>query len=142
MIFVLFNQANEVVGAANGVTEAHASGNRYESRWDWKSLEQVQGLAKQLSDATGDLYHGQDKGANVRPRFDIYKAPAVGDEVSMTFNGDYYHCGKIVSISTSMRKIVTANGTTFWRRGHGALWLNLGTFAMIPGVHNERNPHF
>lgn len=146
MIFALFNAANEVTGFATGVTEANEAtkdnGGRYESRWDWKSLEVVEALAAKLTAVTGDLYLGQDKGRHTSPRFDIYKAPKIGDEVSMGFNGDYYPCGKIATISKTMKKITTTNGTVFYRRGTGACWLNAKTFAMIPGVHDERNPHF
>lgn len=142
MIFVLFNQANEVVGVADRLTAAYATGHRYESRHDWTSKEQVDAIAAQLTEHTGYLFLGLDNGRNVKPRFDIFKAPKVGDVVSMGFNGDFYPCGRIVSISKTMKKIVTDNDTIFWRRGESARWLNSGTFVLVAGERNERNPHF
>lgn len=141
MIYVTFDANGQISGVTDSYEEAHKAPS-CRDRNDWTSKEEVDTLAAKLTEVTGDLYLGLASGGCVRPQFDIFKAPKVGDEVSMGFNGDYYPCGKIVSISKTLRKIVTDNGTTFWRRGQGARWLNCGTFAMIPGVHNERNPSF
>jgi hypothetical protein len=143
MIYALFNEANKVVGIAHSYEEAQRATKpavRFQSRNDWDTLAEVEAIAAQLSALTGDLYIAYDKSSS-RPRFDLFKAPKIGDEVSMGFNGDYYPCGKIATISKTMKKIVTDNGTVFYRRSM-ARWLNKGTFAMIPGVHDERNPHF
>ena len=144
MIYVLMNIQNKAFAVASSTKEAiDATADTtswYETRNDWTSKEEVDAIASQLTEHTGHLFLGLDNGRNVKPRFDIFKAPMVGDVVSMGFNGDYYPCGKIVSISKTMKKIVTENGTTFYRRSTSR-WLNCGTFAMIPGEHNERNPH-
>lgn len=146
MIYVLMNIRNEAFAVASSTKEAvdatAGTTNWYETRNDWTSKDQVDAIATQLTEHTGHLFLGLDNGRNVKPRFDIFKAPKVGDVVSMGFNGDFYPCGKIVSISKTMKKIVTDNDTVFWRRGESARWLNSGTFVLVAGEHNERNPHF
>lgn len=145
MIFAIFNANNEITGVATGVTAASeaiaATGGRYESTWDWNAKDVVDDIAAKLTEVTGDLYLAVDGGPHSRPRFSVFKAPKVGDEVSKGFNGDYYPCGKIVAISKTMKKIVTDDGTVFYRRST-TRWLDGGTFVMVRGVHNERNPHF
>lgn len=112
-----------------------------QSRWDWKSLEEVQGLAAKLSVSEKKLYIGVDKGSSVSPRFDIIEAPTVGDEVSYSFNGDSYPCGKIVKISKSLRRVETDEGKVFYRRKMSGTWLNGGTWALVHGHISEQNPH-
>ena len=112
-----------------------------QSRWDWKSYEQVQDLAAKLSVNENKLYIGVDKGPSVSPRFDILQAPAVGDEVSYTFNGDYYPCGQITKISTSLRRVETDEGKVFYRRKNTGVWLNGRTWCMVHGHISEQNPH-
>jgi hypothetical protein len=61
----------------------------------------------------------------------------------MAFNGDAYPCGVIVRLTAT--KAVTDTGHVFrkpakrpiWREGSAG-----GTFRMIFGHHNERNPCF
>lgn len=113
-----------------------------ENRWDWKSYSCVVEIAEQLTASTGKLHIGVDKGSNVSPQFDVIEAPAVGDEVSYTFNGDYYPCGTIVSISKTLKKITTSEGDTFYRRRNTGTWLKNRTWALIPGHRSELNPSF
>ena len=146
MIYVLLNGQKEAFGVAASLEEAKTatsnSINTFESRNDWTSKEQVDALAQQLTVATGKLFLGLDNGRHISPRYDIYKGPAVGDVVSMGFNGDYYPCGKITTISKTMKRIVTDKGEVFYRKGNSGRWVNNGTFVMVPGEHNERNPSF
>jgi hypothetical protein len=114
----------------------------YSNRNDWKTYQRVEDIAKRLTEATGKLYLPTDAGAYVSPRYDVIEAPQVGDEVSYAFNGDYYPCGTIASISSSYRKIVTSEGDTFWRRRHSGTWLKDRTWALIPGHINKQNPEF
>lgn len=73
----------------------------------------------------------------------VVKLPEVGEEVSKGFNGDYYPCGKIEKISASYGKIVTEDGTVFIRQKKNPVcWLNDRTWSMVPGIKDERNPHF
>jgi hypothetical protein len=73
---------------------------------------------------------------------DIGEAPAVGDEVSYAFNGDYYPCGTIKSISASFRLIITTEGQKFYRRRESACWKYNGVWSMVDGHREELNPHF
>lgn len=131
-------------GSVRMLTSEEAKERNYigtESRWDWKSLDEV-ALIAELASTDDTLYIGVDKGNSVSPRFDVIQAPKVGDDVSMSFNGDSYPCGKIVSISKSMKLITTSDGKKFYRRKQSGTWLNGGTFALVQGIIDERNPHF
>lgn len=131
-------------GSVRMLTSEEAKERNYigtESRWDWKSLDEV-ALIAELASTDDTLYIGVDKGSSVSPRFDVIEAPKVGDDVSMSFNGDSYPCGKIVSISKSMKLITTSDGKKFYRRKQSGTWLNGGTFALVRGIIDERNPHF
>lgn len=94
------------------------------------------------------LYIAIDSGPGVSPRYDVIAAPMVGDQVSRGFNGDYYPAGRIVHVSASLR-VVTTQGEDgaqikrkFYRRGQTGRWVQTGgTWSLVPGVHNERNPH-
>lgn len=145
MIYVLFDANDKVVALAESHEEAQRAPHpavRFESRWEWKSWECVVSLVAELHPAfDGQIFLPVDKGDSTNHRFDIIKAPRVGDEVSMGFNGDYYPVGKIESISASM-KLIIAGGKRFYRRKQTAAWLHGKTFALIPGHYNERNPSF
>jgi hypothetical protein len=41
-----------------------------------------------------------------------------------------------------MKRIVTSNGLAFYRRRETAAWVNRGTWTLVPGEVNERNPSF
>lgn len=144
MIYVLFSKElfdkdSRVVGYVTSLNEAGDQPN--ESRWDWNSKERVDALAAELSAVTGKSFVGTDAGSSVSPRYDIQRVPAVGDEVSSGFNGDYYPEGKIASISKSLKVITLESGKRFYRRRQTGSWVNGGTWSLILGVHNERNPH-
>jgi hypothetical protein len=116
--------------------------NKVQSRWDWKSHEQVVKLAEMLTKMTGKLYLGTDAGESTSPRYDIKEAPCVGDKVSRSFNGDSYPCGEIVKITPTWQ-ITTSDGTQFRRYKQSGGWRQTGRgFWMIGGHVDERNPHF
>lgn len=112
----------------------------YENRNDWKSFEAAETIAKAL----GDGYIAVDAGAHVSPRYDVIELPKVGDDVSYGFNGDYYPCGKIVHMSRgpNYRKIVTDDGSVFWRARKTGSWKKDQTWTLVQGVINKRNPDF
>ncbi len=112
-----------------------------QSRWNWTTKEQVDEIAALLSKCEGELYIGIDCGANTSPRFDIIKAPKVGDVVSKYFNGDAYPVGTIVSISKTMKRIVTSSGQVFHRKKETGRWSD-GCFALVQGHREEQNPSF
>ena len=123
--------------------------NRLESRHDWKTFDRATEVAEQASKATGRNIVPVDNGEWVWPRYDITEVPNVGDDVSYGFNGDYYPCGKIIKISgQNYRRIETydeQNGRRkfFWRRRLTGSWvMSGGTWSLVKGIHNDKNPDF
>lgn len=111
-------------------------------RSDFETLEMAQKVAASASNLTGDTYIATDAGEGCYPRYNVIEAPAVGEEVSYTFNGDYYPCGTIVSISKSMKLIVTSTGRKFYRRGQSGAWVNNKIWSMVNGHISRWNPEF
>lgn len=109
-----------------------------ETRNDWKTLE----AAKEVAAALGPDYIATDAGPNVSPRYDVSKLPQVGDKVSQYFNGDSYPAGTVKSISKSLKLVVTTTGLKFYRVRETGTWRQGGTWSMIAGHHNDRNPSF
>lgn len=110
---------------------------------DWTSFAEVIDIAAQLTSATGELYIPVDAGPHTSHRYDVVRAPKVGDEVSYSFNGDTYPCGTITKIGGSNHRIVyTSDGKKFMRRKLSGSWINNGTWALVHGHITERNPHF
>ena len=136
MIYVIRNKNGEVTGVAN----EYAPG--LECRVDWKTFDQVTKIAADLTRVTKELYIPIDNGDHHYPRYDIIKAPKVGDEVSYAFNGDYYPCGKIVNISKTMFKITTDTGDKFYRRKNSGSWIKDGTWSLVQGHIYRQNPSF
>jgi hypothetical protein len=116
--------------------------DRVEDRWDWKTMDRVRELAAKLTAITGKTYLPADAGSAVSPRYDVFQPPAIGDDVSYGFNGDYYPCGKIVRITKGWR-ITTSEGKVFNRRKESAGWRMVGgTWSLVQGTHYEQNPSF
>ena len=116
----------------------------FQQRWNWKSLDEVQLLALRLSSisSTRASYIGVDYGSGCSPRFDIVELPKVGDLVSKSFNGDSYPCGVITKITRKFT-VTTSTNHVFRRRGESANWkLTGGTWSLISGHHDDRNPSF
>lgn len=112
------------------------------TRHDWKTYEAAVDVASKVTATEGELYIAIDNGDNIYPRYDIIKAPAAGDEVSYSFNGDTYPDGKISKISESMRVITTDNGNVYYRRKLTGAWKRHKTWTLVPGHRFEQNPHF
>jgi hypothetical protein len=110
------------------------------------SLNEAVSLAKTISEFTGNFYIPCDEGEHCSPRFGILLAPKIDDDVSYTFNGDYYPCGKIVRITPSYRiftKDDKGNEHTFYRKGIRSNWvMKGGTWSLVPGIISEQNPSF
>lgn len=112
------------------------------SRHDFTSYEEVLELAEQISKLTGEVWLGTDATESTYPRYDVQRAPKIGDKVSKTFNGDSYPEGEIVKITPTWR-ITTSTGKKFSRRKNTGSWKPIGGYgSMISGHHNDRNPHF
>ena len=99
-------------------------------------------IAADATELTGKLHIAADRGQYTSPRYDVIEAPVVGTEVSRAFNGDYYPAGKIVKVSASLRRVVTEDGTVFYRRGNTDVWLSGGTWGMSIGRTSRLNPSF
>lgn len=117
-------------------------GDKWQSRWDWKSFEEVQRLAMYITAMTGKVHIGTDATESTSPRYDIIEIPKVGDEVSYGFNGDYYPDGVITKI-TSKLQITTSGGGTYRQRKNTGSWIKTGgTWSLVKGHISEQNPHF
>lgn len=115
------------------------------SRWDFKTFadaEHIAASANKLND--GKQYIATDSGPYVSPRYDVVDVPKVGAPVSYAFNGDYYPCGKIVSVGSGAKMIVrTDTGAVFYRRRLTGTWIKEGgTWMLVRGHHSEKNPSF
>lgn len=129
-------------GGTNARELAASLEGDYVSSWDFKTWETVIDVAEQATKLTGELFIPINRGPGYSPRFDVVRAPAIGDEASYGFNGDYYPCGHIVKISPTLKKIETDTGHVFYRRKQTAMWLNRGMWALVRGHIDERNPEF
>lgn len=113
----------------------------WRNRHDWTSLKEVQGIARYLVAMTGKVYVGTDSGPTVSPRFDVIQVPSVGDLVSYTFNGDSSPDGEVVKVSPKLM-VTTSTGATYRRRGETGVWMKPGgTWSLMNGHVEERNPH-
>lgn len=114
----------------------------WQNRCDWTSFEEVQRIAAYVTAVSREDYVGIDEGDCCSPRYDVVRAPRVGDLVSYGFNGDSYPDGEIVSVSKTMQ-VITSTGKRYRRRGKTGTWLRTGgTWSLIHGHISERNPHF
>jgi predicted Zn-dependent protease len=143
MNYFNISRNNESV-TVTAITDNHkeAASTNYESRWDWKSLEDAEKIAAAATEYSGELYIAVDAGEWVSNRYDVILAPKVGDKVSYAFNGDYYPDGEIVSISKSMKKITTSSGKSYYRKRNTGAWVYSKTWTMVKGHKSELNPHF
>ncbi len=104
---------------------------------DIKSLDQATKLAESMTALTGKLYLGTTDGRE----WNVLEAPAIGDKVSATFNGDTYPEGEIVKMSKTMFMITTSTGKKFYRKSPtSGAWVS-GHQYMIGGHVYEQNPH-
>lgn len=116
--------------------------DRVQDAWDWKSFEEVRSIAMYLTAITGRTYLGVDNSESVSPRFDVIQAPMIGDPVSYGFNGDYTPDGVVVKISKTYQ-VTTSTGSVYRRRGLRGSWMKAGgTWGLVRGHIDERNPHF
>lgn len=138
-------------GKATNFSFTHEHGfAQYECRGNWKTMQMAWDRAHELNLIAGEdgepfkqHFIATDSGAHVSPRYDVILAPAVGDAVSYSFNGDSYPDGFISKISASLRVVTTDTGSVYYRRKLSGAWIKKGgTWSMIRGHHNDRNPSF
>jgi hypothetical protein len=113
-------------------------GEGWVCRNEFKSFEEATRVADAASNFAGIDYIPTESNGY----FEVVVAPKVNDPVSYAFNGDYYPCGHIKSVSKTMKKITTTDGGVFYRKRNTGTWLKHKTWSLIDGHHNERNPHF
>jgi hypothetical protein len=138
----LLNDSKEVIEFADEWNETMRGNQNWIGRHEITSLNHANELAAAAEKLTGFAFIGIDNGECVWPRFDVARRPAVGDEVSYAFNGDYYPCGKVAKISDSLRLITTDGGMKFYRRRNSGSWLNRGTWSLVQGHISRLNPEF
>jgi hypothetical protein len=122
----------------------HLDGSRrpgWLNRNDIRNFHEAYLLAESATKLSGKRYIPTDAGEHVAPRFDVKEAPAVGDLVSHSFNGDSYPDGVIVKISKTLKVVTTSTGKRYHRRGLTGSWVNNG-WSLVPGHRYTQNPHF
>lgn len=163
MIYVHTDPATGLSRAILAGSDEHRDPDIYrkaESRWDWNSYERAVEVAAKLNadaEAVGALdeqghvatYIAVDQGSGCSPRYDVIAGWYVGEKVSKGFNGDYYPVGTIVKMSADQRIITVQSDNPevplrkFWRRKLTSCWLLTGgTWRLVSGVHNDKNPSF
>lgn len=153
MIYAKVNEDGSVVDVYGSSHSPHSSTeynavilgedrNLWQYRRNWESFERATEIAAGLTKLTGDLYLPIDNGTSTWPRYDVIEAPKVGDKVSYAFNGDYYPDGEITHITKTFQ-IKTSAGNTYRRRKNTGSWRQPGgTWSLVQGHINERNPSF
>lgn len=158
MLYMRVNEVGEVVEVADEMPEVLKKpggpwargkdgvfGVGWLNRNDIECYEMAEDLARSASKNRGKVFLAVDKGPDVSPRYDVIEAPAVGDEVSKAFNGDYYPIGKIVKIGKDYSRLYIEDSgrkMVAYRRKLSGAFLVKGMWSVVPGVINERNPSF
>lgn len=138
------------------ITHDHTigGGDGWISRCDMETFDYASAIAvqaNQLSQATDAKnrpsgprrYVACDNGPHVYPRYDVVRAPQVHDPVSHSFNGDTRPDGRVVKVSTSLRRVETDTGSVYYRRKLTGTWIKArGTWVLVRGHINERNRSF
>ena len=136
MITVVRNPEGQITEVTS---EYRANG---ENRNDWLTHDHAKRVAEQVTAFTGQLHIGTDNGPHHHPRFDVARVPAVGDDVSYSFNGDTYPCGKVAKVSKTLSLITTDQGHRFYRVRETGGWRMSGTWWLVQGHKYTQNPSF
>lgn len=113
----------------------------YKTRSDIASYELAQALAEEANGLNdGHTYIATDAGPHTYPQFDVVRAPQIGDAASYGFNGDYYPDGVIAKVSADFRIVTTSTGKRYFRRKLTGSWVNRGTWSLVAGRVDRRNP--
>ena len=110
--------------------------NRYETE-----VEANEAAAK-LTEESNELHIVTHEPSYVCNKWAVHRVPQVGDFVSYSFNGDSYPDSEIVSVSKTLKVITTKSGKKYYRYKNHASWRNNGTWWLVKGFHEERNPSF
>jgi hypothetical protein len=111
--------------------------------WKLKSYAEAEALAEQArKNHPGIAVLPYEYGEWHSPRWGIIHAPTLGDDVSHGFNGDYYPVGKVEQIGKDYKRI-KAGGVWYYRRKLSPSWIKAGgTWSLVQGIIDERNPSF
>lgn len=111
---------------------------------DAKNMSAAITMANWATRDLGELFLAVDRGSSVHPRYDVIRAPKVGEKVSYGFNGDYYPDGVITKVGgTDCSRVYTDTGSVYNRRRKTGSWIKRGgTWCMVMGHIDERNPSF
>lgn len=143
MLQFITDSAGTLIGVGPHGVRSEDDSLHYYTRHSFAFFSDAIGMAERANELkNGKTYIATDAGKYSSPQFDVIEAPVVGAEVSQSFNGDMYPCGKITAISKSLKKITTDTGKVFWRYKQTGSWLVNGYASMVAGHHNERNPSF
>lgn len=116
--------------------------DNYVDRWDITSFEEVEAYVADLKAISDTNYIACDSGPNVSPRYSVSKMFRIGEEVSMSFNGDTYPVGKVARITKGLM-VVTDKGDKFNRYKKTGGWFKIQSpFCLVRGNMFEQNPHF
>lgn len=147
MLYFIFDRnARDPEACLVGVADKTPDGlhwTKYLCRHDLETFEDAEGLAVSATSLTGRIHIATDSGTHYAPRFDVIELPAVGEPCSYAFNGDATPDGHIARISgQNFRVITTTTGRRYFRRKLSGSWINEGTWSLVLGHINERNPSF
>lgn len=145
MLYFYLNAKNEAFAATSDpYTQISPKGAvKHTYRGEFNSMKDAEKIADDLNKHAGfRKFLATDSGDHCWPRYDVVYLPQVGEEVSYTFNGDYYPDGTIVAISKSLKVITTSSGKKYYRRRQTGAWVRNRTWSLIPGHIKELNPSF
>lgn len=131
-----------VTDVADRITDDERRSGGWLCRWDFQSLEVAEQIAAAATKHTGAPHVATDT-PYTGPRFDVVQAPYLGDPVSYSFNGDSYPDGYVTKVSDNLRRVETSTGSVYYRRKSTGTWKKQGgTWSLVRGWRNDRNPEF
>jgi hypothetical protein len=110
-------------------------------RTDIKTFAQAEAIAEAATALRGTRFLATDS-PGTYPQFDVIEAPVVGDACSYGFNGDYYPDGVVAKITPDYRIVTSSTGRRYFRRKLRGAWLHKGTWSLVAGRVDRRNPEF
>lgn len=109
---------------------------------DLESFERAEKWAADASALLNKKYLAYQTAYRLHP-YGIMEAPVVGDPISYEFNGDAYPDGYIERVTPSFHTVFSTTGSIYRRKKKSPGWIKAGgTWWMVPGHINKRNPSF
>lgn len=146
MHYFRLDTAGNVTEIATSLTAEQHTDRSWVYRGDFNTVFDAENVARGATALTGEQWVATDSGRYVSPRYDVIRAPHVGDEVSYAFNGDYYPDGVVTKVSAfdkGLKVVTTSTGSRYYRRGVTGKWIKQGgTWALVRGHIRQSNPEF